>query len=339
MKVLIDFRPAKGCENYEGARLRKTLKGACESADVTWVESLLSSPDVAHFLSPDDGGKAKKAKDKGCKVVFSIGYSDSDPKTNFFYKKNGGLLLKRKGLKTLSYADLLLVPDVETKERLENGLIKGKIVVLEPTVNLARFECVSAVERSVFKRYFSVKDGEPYALAIGEYQKKGAVACFEDLAKRNPELKFYVLFNRTRSFASTYRANKENARAPKNLFYSPLVEDDVYRSALLGASAFIKFGNSNDAVSLYEAFASKTPVIAIGENEEAPFLKNGKNCLAYQKAADVPNLLQTLSKDEMREIIITAYRQARDNALPIFGKKLKACYQDLIKQKGGHHHD
>ena len=109
MKVLIDFRPAKGCDNYEGARLRKTLKGACEMTDVTWVDSLLSYPEIAHFLSPDDGAKARKAKEKNCKIVFSVGYSDSDPKTNFFKKVEGKCVLKPKGLKTLALADLSAV--------------------------------------------------------------------------------------------------------------------------------------------------------------------------------------------------------------------------------------
>ncbi len=339
MKVLIDFRPAKGCENYEGSRLRKTLKGACEATDVTWVDSLSSFPEIAHFISPDDEAKARKAKEKDCKVVFSVGYSDSDAKTNFFKMVHGKCVLKRKGLRALAWADLVLVPDVETKERLQSGGVSQKITILEPTVNLARFEALSPIEKSVFKRYFSVKEGCVYAVAIGEYANKDALACFAELAKNNPNMKFYVLFNRTRSFISTFRARKENANAPKNLFYSPLVEDDVYRSALLGAAAFIKFGNSNDAVSLYEAFASKTPIIAIGENKEAPFLTNGKNCLMFQKASDVPNLLETLSKEEMQEIIITAYRQARDNALPIFGKKLRACYRELLKPKGGRQHD
>ena len=339
MKVLIDFRPARGCENYEGARLRKTLKGACEITDVTWVDNLLSFPDIAHFLSPDDEAKAKAAKKDGCKIVFSVGYSDSDPKTNFFEKRKEGFVLKPKGLKTLLKADLVLVPDAETKERLKSGGVEKKIIILEPTVNLARFEFLSTAEKSIFKRYFSVKEGEMYAVAIGEYQSKEATSCFYELAKKNPNIKFYVLLNRTRSILSSLKAKRENARAPKNLVYSPLVEDDVYRSALLGASAFIKFGNSNDSVSIYEAFASKTPIIAIGENEEAPFLKNGKNCLMFQNAEEVPDLKETLSKEEMRETIITAYRQARDNALPIFGKKLKACYQDLLKQKEDITHD
>ena len=228
---------------------------------------------------------------------------------------DGKCVLKRKGLRALAWADLVLVPDVETKERLQSGGVSQKITILEPTVNLARFEALSPIEKSVFKRYFSVKEGCVYAVAIGEYANKDALACFAELAKNNPNMKFY------------------------DLFYSPLVEDDVYRSALLGAAAFIKFGNSNDAVSLYEAFASKTPIIAIGENKEAPFLTNGKNSLMFQKASDVPNLLETLSKEEMQEIIITAYRQARDNALPIFGKKLRACYRELLKPKGGRQHD
>ena len=36
MKILIHFQPANSDYLFEGARLRKTLKGACESVGVTW---------------------------------------------------------------------------------------------------------------------------------------------------------------------------------------------------------------------------------------------------------------------------------------------------------------
>lgn len=339
MKILIDFQPAKGCDNYEGARLRKSLKGACESADVTWVDGLSSHPEIAHYLSPEDDKKAKKAAANGCKIVYSVGYSDSDRKTNFFEEKNDERKLKAKGLKALLRADLILVPDSETKRLLEKEGVTAKIVILEPTVNLARFEFVSQAEKSIFKRYFSIKEGDMYVVAVGESGKKGSLECFESLAEKNPNIRFFVLFNKNRSPISAIDARRKNAKSPKNLIFSPLVEDDVYRSALLGASAFVKYGGSHDAVSIYEAFASKTPLIAIGSELPYPFLKNGKNCLAYRNAEEVPSLEISLSKESIRETIITAYRQARDNALPIFGKKLKACYQELLNQKEDITHD
>ena len=61
MKVFIYYQPPKGHDVYEGTRLRKTLKGACELADVTWVDNFLALPDIVHFLSPDDESKANDA--------------------------------------------------------------------------------------------------------------------------------------------------------------------------------------------------------------------------------------------------------------------------------------
>ena len=38
MKVLIYYNPGKSADAFEGARLRKTLKGACEVSDITWLQ-------------------------------------------------------------------------------------------------------------------------------------------------------------------------------------------------------------------------------------------------------------------------------------------------------------
>ena len=54
MKVFIHYKPPKSADFFEGTRLRKTLKGACEVVDVPWVDAPQEGVSVAHFISPAD---------------------------------------------------------------------------------------------------------------------------------------------------------------------------------------------------------------------------------------------------------------------------------------------
>ena len=57
MKVLVYFQPSPKHDNFEGARMRKTIKGALEVIDQQYTSNLYDDYDVAHFMSPDDESK------------------------------------------------------------------------------------------------------------------------------------------------------------------------------------------------------------------------------------------------------------------------------------------
>ena len=54
MKTLVYFQPSSKNDNFEGARMRKTIKGALEVVDSKYTSNLYDDYDVAHFMSPDD---------------------------------------------------------------------------------------------------------------------------------------------------------------------------------------------------------------------------------------------------------------------------------------------
>ena len=56
MRVMIHFQNNPSHDAFEGIRVRKTLKGACEKQGIVWVDSKYANPDIAHFISSKDIG-------------------------------------------------------------------------------------------------------------------------------------------------------------------------------------------------------------------------------------------------------------------------------------------
>ncbi|MBO4540713.1 MAG: glycosyltransferase [Bacilli bacterium] len=335
MKILIHFQPKNNDYVFEGARLRKTLKGACESVGVSWVEDLSFAPDIAHFLSPEDVRLLEKAKAKGIKTVVSAGYTEADRKARFYDYPIGKLpLLKMKAKRIVEKADLTLVPDENTKKRFQDAGVKGRFLVLPTAVNIARFEGATPLEKNIFKRYARVKDGDRYVLSSAHLNDKETVDIYKKIAALCPEYRFFVLIGRPKSWLGTLAVWSDQRKAPKNLVFSPLIEDDVYRSALLNASCYLKIGSHySGEIQILEAFAARTPVIAYGEQENSPLLKNGVNSSFVLSPEEAVNILIRLSDQPESAKVEKAYETAKGRSLPLFGEKLKQIYEDLLNSK------
>lgn len=334
MKVLIYFQPPKGHDVFEGTRLRKTLKGACEIGGVTWVDSFLAFPEIVHFLSPDDENKANDAGLDGTKMVFSVGYCEGDPNARFYdYPKDGVPTLKGKSTRVLSKADLVLCPNDSIASSLKEQGVAAPIKVLPPSVNLTRFEFASLAERNVFKRYFGIRDEDKYVIATGDYGDRKILDLLKEIATMCPKVKFF--FFGTKKHGAIYSIQLKNytRKAPKNLRFNPIVEDDVYRSAMLNASCYLLLNESHpDCQTLFDAFASKTQVVAYGNQKCNPILKNKENCYIVSSPQKAGKLIESLSQGLEKSTIMQGYLLAKQNSLPNLAKKLKAIYADLLKE-------
>ena len=71
MKVLVHFQPSPKFDNFEGARMRKTIKGALEMVETKYTSNLLDDYDVTHFISPEDEGRMNIAIERRKPVVVS----------------------------------------------------------------------------------------------------------------------------------------------------------------------------------------------------------------------------------------------------------------------------
>jgi hypothetical protein len=332
MKILVYYNPGPKNDVFEGTRLRKNLKGALELTDIGWVESIFALPDIAHFISPSDEAKAHDSKFDGVKLVVSALYGENDPYDRFLDRDDDGFYsLSPKAERMLEAADLILVPSSAERDLLvQCGLQNPHIGALTPGVNLARFEKSDPIELGVFSRYFRFPPTTKFALTIGDFEDKETVAELSAIAAAEPSLRFF--FFGLPTLGDDLLLKKLNREAPKNLRFSPIVEDDVFRSGMMCASSYLAFASARfDALVALEAMASKTQILYVGKPVEGEILLDKKNCLAFLTPDKAAKGFESYCSGKLASTIIEGYRTAKANSLLETGKRLKAYYESVLK--------
>jgi hypothetical protein len=332
MNILIDFEPIKADCNFEGTRLRKTLKGCLELAGEKWVPSLLGSPSIVHLLSPNSEAKAHDAAEERLKVVVSALYCENDPSTRFLEKslRTGEPVIKKSARRLFEYADLILVPNEDSKDFLVKNYVKQRIEVLPSGVNLTRFEKNDPLEETFFSRYVSLKENEKYIISVGDYEDNDTIEAINTIASFVPDVKFFFLGLSKRGRTSSSFRKHLSKNSPSNMFYLDLLEDDVYRSALKGALGYISFGCVHpDNIEVFEANAAHAQVFSLGPKIIDDSVIDKVNGYTYSSVEKLAKGIQSYCLGKLNSTIIGGYRTAKSVSLPIIGKKLQSLYLGL----------
>ena len=338
MKVLVYFQPSPKHDNFEGARMRKTIKGALEVIDQKYTSNLYDEYDVAHFMSPDDESKLAIALEKKVPIVISALFGEDDPATRFLNHKNKNgqvvVTLKPKALRLLNKANLVLVPSESAKQFLINGGVTTPIEIIVPGVNLARFNFSREDEKELFYRYFREDKNKKLVLAMGEYTNNmEGINALINAAKKREDVEFYYIGCET--FAANYGNCKRIIRsAPKNVHFKTILPDDIYRSLLLNADVFMLPGkNQSGVISIEEAMAAKCQLI-VRKSAVFPELLENKG-VAY--IAEHSEALTALCLDyldsKIKPTTEEAYRMISSYNLENFGHQLASIYSKLVANK------
>ena len=163
---------------------------------------------------------------------------------------------------------------------------------------------------------------ERYLLTIADLRNKVIQKFLEILADSLPNWKIFCLGTDGRGKPNPAFLKRLAKQAPKNLVYSGIVDDDIYRSGMIGASGYLSFGPYHfDLLSVLEAHAANVPVFGIGSApDDASIVVNDPIALA-SSLASVP-----------QETIIEGYRLAKGSALTELGPKLRTLYEQLLKK-------
>lgn len=331
MKVLVYYNPGVKNDVFEGTRLRKNIKGALELNDVEWVENIFALPDIVHFLSPLDEAKANDAKTDGLKVVVSALYCESDPYARFLIRNSDGKFsLPARSLRILETADLILVPSSRAKAALEEWhLPHQKIKIVTPGVNSDRFEESDPVETTVFNRYFRFASDKKYVLTVGDYDDEKTLKSLKIIAKADPDIRFFFLGPAKGHEGLVKRLRHE---ASPNLFFSGLIEDDVFRSGMMRASVFLAFATQINSPLIYlEAMASKSQIVYVGSLPKDDLLIDKKNCLMALTPEKAAKIIESYCLDGKSSTIIEGHRTAKAGSLLRLGKNLKRYYESLLQ--------
>ena len=212
MKICVYFQPKDKYDNFEGMRLRKSIKGALELVDVPYSRNIIDSYDIIHFVSPDDEVKINDAKEEGIPTVFSAGMSETDIATRLFELKNDVHVITPRALRTLNKVDLVLVSDETSKQLLIDSGVKTRVEVVPLGVNTARFEMTSQLESDIFFNYYQLSKDTKFVVSVGSYEDRDKFKALCEIARFCPNYHFYY-FGRCKS----KRKPPKIKNAPRNI--------------------------------------------------------------------------------------------------------------------------
>lgn len=333
MKVFIPYERKSSKGSYESARLRKTLKGECELASVEWVDSFLACPDIAHLTSLEEEPLLIDAKWRRIPCVVSAFYSENDKRGAFLEKERKGTpKVSAKAVKFLNSADLVLVPNEMMRNVCLSSGVTSPIRVHPASIRLDRF-AASSPEAGIFPRYYGVRNGDKIVVSTGEYEDKDTMKILVAVAKACPEIQFYF-FGSTRRPGLKIRLAVGQRHAPKNLHFKPLVQDDVYRSALICAGAYLSLNSQRcESVALLEAMAAKAQIIALYNHFYEPLIKDGETAWVAMHFEEVITYLRSLYSPNKKSTIIAGWQLAKSRGIDSASKDLYAIYSELLQKK------
>ena len=340
MKILVSFQPNKKAVDFEGARLRKTIKGALEMAGVEYTTSIVEKHDVVHLISPDDENKLNDAKENNIPVVVSALYCEDDPLASYLeHKSKDGVRsteLSGKALKFLNKADLVLVPSALMRDFLVDSGVTTDISICPAGINMSRFDFSREDEKTIFYRYFREDASRPLVIGVGEYDTMmDGINSFVNAAKLCPNALFYYIGRETvPGVYNSLKIKKLISSAPKNLKYISVIPDDIYRSALLNAKAFVLPGyKTAGVISIMDAMAAKCQIIARKQAVYPDILKDGKTAYLGEFSETLSSLVKDYLNDKLQPTIEEAYKEVSKSNLQVVGNQLKWFYLEQINIK------
>ncbi len=338
MKILVSFEPKDSLDNFEGSRLRKTIKGSLEMQNIEYTSNLLDDYDVAHFMSIEDEKKIDVAKEKDVPVIVSALYCEDDPAASFLTFKNRDgekmISLKAKALKVLNKADLVLVPtDTARTLLLDNG-VTSDIQVCLPGLNLARFDLKRDDEKEIFYRYFGEDKNKKIVLALGEYtDNMDGINALINAANKCPNTAFYFIGS-DEKVKNTWKMKRVIKKAPKNLKFKGILPDDVYRSALMNSTLFVYTGYSPvGLISIFDAMGAKTQIIIRKQILYPEIFKDGEVAYIAEYSETITSLIKDWLDNKIQPTVENAHRNVSQYDLKYFGERLVWFYKQQIQQK------
>ena len=338
MKVLVYFQPSPKHDNFEGARMRKTIKGALEVINVKYTSNLYDDYDVAHFMSPEDESKLNIVLERKVPIVVSALFGEDDPTTRFISSKskNGKRIrtLKAKALRMLNKADLVLVPCQSAKDFLIEAGVNKPIEIVVPGVNLARFDFSREDEKELFYRYFRENENKKLVMAVGEYSNNmEGIHALINVAKKRDDVVFYYIGCET--FTANYgKAKKIIKNAPKNVHFKTIMPDDIYRSMLLNADVFMLPGyNLSGVISVEEAMAANCQLIVRKSAVFSDFLKNEQNAYVAEYSETLTSICLDYLDGKIKPTNEEAHTMISSYTLDSFGQQLYSHYITLVTKE------
>jgi len=332
MRVLVYFQPqSRDTHNYEGKRVVKNLYEACRLAGVDFTTDPLESYQVAHFVSTKAYKYIKNAHLRKVPIVISALMSENDPDARLLTKRDDKWEIPQRDKAVLQLAALIIVPTQTGKEILLSLGITAPIEVLSEGVIKGRFNCEHTLEKGIFPRYFDYNVNRPLVIANGRYSRASGLPDYIEIARKFPEVDFYY-FGPQPNLLSFWFFKKEYRSAPSNVYLKKTVHEDVYRSALLNATAFmLPSHHPSGTVSVLDPMMSKCQIFARKQAIFPELIEDKITGYIANSNFELERMLSAFLEGKLPSTIEIAYQNAIALDLETIAPKLKYAYEALAQ--------
>ncbi len=319
-------------ENFEAVRMRKNIKTALELSGVTCVDTICGEFDVGHFVSAKNYSKINDLLLDKIPVVVSALMCENDPHGKITEIIKGDFQLQNKYKRVLNKVNAIVVNNSKAKLFLKTEGVTTPIYIIRSGINLTRFLELTEVEKNIFYRYFAERETNNFIISTGNYEHKAEIKKLIDIASICSDVKFYFFGKAKSKIVLNRLVRKYNKKALANLKFYPLVDDDVYRSAIINCNGFLSLNNNlSTSVATIEPLVIGKRVIIIGDKEHSWLDNDFKNLNYANNNYEASELIHKIIRGELKDVKDEKIMNNYD--LKIIGKEYVQLYKKLIEKK------
>lgn len=331
MRVLIYFQPkSRDTHNYEGKRVMKNLIEACRLNGIEMTTDPLERYDVAHFVSTKAHRYIRNAHLRKIPIIVSALMSENDPDARLLKKRDDKWEISARDKAMLELATLVIVPTESGKAILTHLGVTTPIEVLSEGVIKGRFNRDHTIEKGIFIRYFGHDPARKLVMANGRYSSDSGLPDYIQIARKFPQVDFYYFGPQPTLFSLSF-FKREFRKAPPNVHLHKTVNEDLYRSGLLNAVAFmLPSYYPAGTVSILDPMMSRVQIIARSDAIYPDLIADKTTGYIANSNFELEKTLERLLNGTSEPTIDKAYKKALTLDLEISAKRLKDIYESFV---------
>ena len=337
MKTLIYFQNADTIKHSGIGRAMSHQLQACKDAGIEPIIDKKADYDIAHINTYF--GKShrvlKRCKKRGIPVIVHGHSTFEDFRNSFRLWKVMEPTFDRQLKYMYSRADMIIAPTPYARDLIKGYGYCQNVIAISNGIDIPAYERKEEAV-AAFRKKFGLAKDEKFFMGVGfPFQRKGLID-FIEVARRFPDTKF-IWFGALQRILTSTKILKAIKRKPENVIMAGYCSGDLIKGAYHEASAlFFPSYEETEGIVVLEALATHCPLVIRDIGVYKPWLEDGKNChMCKDNDEFAATLSSLLEKGEDPALLEAGYQVALDRDLPKVGQRLKAAYEQLLKEKGG----
>lgn len=332
MKVLLYTSKVKDIEKSGIGKASMHQQQALKYANVSYTLNPKDDYDIIHINSifPDSLLMAKKAKQKGKKVVFHAHSTEEDFRNSFKFSNFASAPFKQWIKICYKTADVLLTPTSYSKGILETYGLNKEIIAISNGIDLDFWKSDEKAKQR-FRNKYGFKNDDKVIMAVGLYIERKGILEFLELAKRMPEYKF-IWFGYTAPSLRTIKVTEAMKNKTDNVYFPGYVSSDELKDAYAGSDIYIfPTKEETEGIVLLEALAMKINTI-INDIPIYDSLTDGYNVYKAKNIDEFETKIKGIINGSLPNITENGYKVAADRDIKKIGYKLKKIYENVLEK-------